>query len=260
MTNPSTTATATSIAAAEVGRSDYRYEQFSTRLMLRDLRFGRSAPLPGEPFPPFDLATPDAGRLRSADFAGKPFVLVLGSLTCPMTASAAGELRQLHEWFGAAMPFLSVYTREAHPGEQIPQPRQLDEKVEHARQLAVRDQYRWHVAVDDLDGSLHRQLDAKPNAVFVVDAHGRLAFRSIWASDVGSIRAAIRAVIDGERPKKQTSAAMVGPMLHALPWIDRVVSRAGRGASRDLWRAAAPLALMAKLVRRLGHSGAGARP
>lgn len=251
MTNQTTVARTP--GEAVVGKPNYRYERFTTRLMLADLRFSRRAPQPGEPFPSFDLATPDAGRLRSAELVSeRPFVLVLGSLTCPMTASAAVGLHQLHESFGDSLPFISVYTREAHPGERIPQPGQLDEKVAHARELASRDDYGWHVAVDDIDGSLHHQLDAKPNAVFVVDANGRLAFRSIWSSDLGSTRSAIQAVINGEQPKRQTSTAMIGPMLRALPWIDRVVSRAGRTASRDLWLAAAPMALMAKLARPLG--------
>lgn len=257
MTNQTTVARTPGEAVA--GGPNYRYERFTTRLMLADLRFSRRAPQPGQLFPSFDLATPGEGRQRSANFVGvRPFVLVLGSLTCPMTASAAAGLRELHESFGDSLPFVSVYTREAHPGDRIPQPQLLDEKIAHARELATRDDYRWHVAVDDIDGTLHRQLDAKPNAVFIVDANGRLAFRSIWSSDLGSIRAAIRAVISGEQPKKQRSTAMMGPMLRALPWIDRVVSGAGRTASRDLWLAAPPMALMAKLARPLRPAGRNA--
>lgn len=256
MTSRSTSASAS--AAAPAGERDYRYNSFTTRLMLADLRFSARAPRPGEQFPAFDLATLDAQRLRSADLVGKqPFVVILGSLTCPMTASAAEGLRELHESLGELLPFITVYTREAHPGERIPQPQKLDEKIAHARDLAMRDAYRWQVAIDDLEGTLHRRLDAKPNAVYLVDAQGRLAFRAIWSSDTAALRDAIHAVNRGELPKRATSTSLLGPMMRALPWIDQIVSRAGRSANRDLWVAAAPMALTGKIAgfrRRRAHS------
>lgn len=217
-------------------------------MMLADLRFSRNAPRPGEPFPQFDLATIEGGRVRSLDFSG-PFVLILGSLTCPMTASAASRLNSLAPSFEGLIPFLTVYTREAHPGESIPQPDTLAQKTVHAGRLAERDGYTWQVAVDDIDGTLHRALDSKPNAVFVVDGNGNLAFRSLWSSDSKAIEQAIRAVLAGETPRRQSSTRMAAPMMRALPWIDRTVSGAGRSAMRDLWRAAAPIALMGKMGR-----------
>jgi hypothetical protein len=218
-------------------------------MMLADLRFRRTAPTPGDPFPEFDLVTTEGGRVRSPDFSG-PFVLILGSLTCPMTASAASTLNGLAASFGGKIPFLTVYTREAHPGECIPQPDTLAQKTVHARQLAERDGYTWQVAVDDIDGTLHRALDSKPNAAFVVDGNGILAFRALWSSDSKAIEEAIRTVLDGETPRRQSSTRMVAPMMRALPRVDRTVSDAGRTAMRDLWRAAAPMALMGKAARR----------
>lgn len=218
--------------------------------MLADLRFGAQAPRPGELFPVFDLATPGPRRLRSEDLVGnRPFVIILGSLTCPMTASAARGLRELYASVGNLLPFITVYTREAHPGGLIPQPQAMEEKIEHAQELARRDGYHWEVTIDDLEGTFHRQLDAKPNAAFVVDAEGKLAFRALWSSDSKALRDAILAVTRGELPRRQTSTSLFRPMLSALPWIDEVVSAAGRSASRDLWVAAAPMALMAKVAR-----------
>jgi len=245
---------AVGVGATREEEHPYRYHRFTTRLMLADLRFSDRAPKPGAPFPAFDLATIDGGRLRSEELIGRPFVVIPGSLTCPMTASAAGGLRELYEALGTDVTFISVYAREAHPGEQVPQPQNLDAKVARAAELAVRDRYRWHVAVDDLEGTLHRRLDAKPNAAYVVDAQGRLAFRSLWASDAQALRRALEAVARGEHPKRRTSRAMTMPMMRALPWIDAIVSRAGPSASRDLWRAAAPMALMGKLGRRWRRS------
>lgn len=227
----------------------YRYERFTTGLLLADLRFSRSTIRPGRPFPSFDLVATDGTRVRSTDFKGRPYVVILGSLTCPMTASAAEGLRALHEEVGDAIEFVTVYTREAHPGEFIPQPADLAQKSTHARRLAERDGYNWRVAVDDLDGTLHRQLDGKPNAAFVVDRDGRLAFRSLWTTDFAALRAAIEAVTHDEAPRRSTSQSMMRPMMRALPWVDETVRRAGRSALRDLWRSAPPMALMARLAR-----------
>lgn len=235
--------------------ADYRYDRFTTGLMLADLRFSSAAIEPGQPFPTFDLASPDGTRVRSADLQGQPYVVVLGSLTCPMTASAAEGLRALHEATRDQIELITVYTREAHPGELIPQPADPTQKSAHAGRLAERDGYQWRVAVDDLDGTLHRQLDGKPNAAFVVDRDGRLAFRSLWATDFTSLRRAIEAVTRGSAPRRPTSRSMMGPMMRALPRIDETVRHAGRSASRDLWRSAPPMALMARIARlaRLGR-------
>jgi hypothetical protein len=239
-----------SVTQRSDGRDPYRYERFTTRLMLADLRFTRHAPRPGDPVPAFDLATVDGGRLRSADLLGhKPFIVTLGSLTCPMTAAAAHGLRQLHAATGDAVELITVYTREAHPGESIPQPARLGQKLEHAQALAERDYYHWTVAVDDIDGTLHRQLDLKPNAAYLVDRSGRIAFRALWSSETAALITAAQAVVRGDRPRHDTNSALLRPMMRALPLVDAVMRRAGRRASRDLWRAAAPMALMAKLAR-----------
>lgn len=244
---------------AEAG-SRYRYDRFTTKLLLNDLRFSSTAPSAGSPMPDFDLETLDGGRVRRDDLVGeRPVLLVLGSLTCPMTASSAPSLEQLHREYGDRVEFVTVYTREAHPGEQIPQPSSLDEKRAHAASLAERDHLGWRVAIDDLEGTLHRQLDGKPNAAYLMDRDGRLAFRTIWASDTGSLRAALDAVSQGRRPKRQSSSAMARPMMAALGSIDPVVAKAGSSAQRDMWRANAPMALMGKAANLFGPLSAGAR-
>lgn len=238
----------------------YRYDRFTTKLLLNDLKFSSAAPSAGSAMPDFDLETLDGGRVRRDDFAGeRPVLLILGSLTCPMTASSAPSLERLHREYGDRVEFVTVYTREAHPGERIPQPISREEKRAHAASLAERDHLGWRVAIDDLDGTLHRQLDGKPNAAYLMDRDGRLAFRTIWASDTGSLQAALDAVSQGRQPKRRSSSAMARPMMVALGSIDPVVATAGSSAQRDLWRAMAPLALMGKAANLFGPLSAGAR-
>src|SRR5919197_420049 len=105
-----------------------------------------------------------------------------------MTASAVPALKQLYAEFGDRMAFAVLYVREAHPGERYPQPRSFEQKLEHARAFKRREQLPWPVAVDDLEGSLHRALDAKPNAFYLMDADGNVAFRSLWSNDERTVR------------------------------------------------------------------------
>ena len=47
-----------------------------------------------------------------------------------MTASAGSALKQLHEEFGDRVAFVTLYVREAHPGERYPQSQTLEQKLE----------------------------------------------------------------------------------------------------------------------------------
>lgn len=94
-----------------------------------------------------------------------------------MTASAGPALKKLYSEFGDRIDFLTVYVREAHPGDRYPQPHNLERKLQHAREYRDRDGIPWPVAVDDVEGTLHRALDAKPTAAYVMTADGRIAQR-----------------------------------------------------------------------------------
>jgi hypothetical protein len=61
---------------------EYRYEHFTVRTLLSEIRFLAGSPGPGAPFPDFDLPTVDGGRLRKADLIGRrPMFLVAASYT-----------------------------------------------------------------------------------------------------------------------------------------------------------------------------------
>ena len=144
---------------------DYRYTRFTTGLLFQDLRFRNSGPRPGDPLPEFDLATIDGKRVTKKEIlAERPLMLVFGSYTCPMTASSIPSLKRLHAEFGDRVAMVMLNVREAHPGTYYPQPETIEEKTEHARVLREHYDMPWTVAVDDVDGTLHRAIDAKPNS------------------------------------------------------------------------------------------------
>ncbi len=231
--------------------SAYRFERLRTGLVLRDMYFTARDPRPGDPVPEFDLRTLDGGRFRSADLATSgPALLVFGSYTCPVTDSSAPGLRELHARFGDHVRFVMVAVREAHPGENAPQPHGFDEKWEHAAMLRDLHGFDFEVAVDDIDGSLHRAFSPKPNSAYLLGSDGTILFRAHWANDTKAIGEALAAVTVGQ-PLRRTRSGGLRPVLRTIPHIAPVLDRAGRRAWWDMWRAAPPMAAAAALLRLL---------
>lgn len=165
-----------------------------------------------------------------------------------MTASAGPVLKRLYEGFGDRVAFVTLYVREAHPGERIPQPETFKEKMQHARMYKERDQIPWPVVVDDLEGALHRALDPQPNAAYLMDADGKVAFRALWSNDVGALRNALEAVVSrspGVVRERQTTPV---PLLMGMGAMEETFDAAGPTAWQDIWRAAPPMYVLGHLA------------
>lgn len=225
--------------------NDYRFENFRLGLALHDMHFSQKALRPGQAFPDFELLTPDGHLIRAKDFVSqRPLLIVTGSLSCPMTASSLPVLRRLYDKYRDDVAFVLLYTREAHPGEYYPQPHTYEQKAEHAQVMRDIHDLPWPVVVDDINGTLHRSLDSKPNTAYLIDMKGDIAFRALWASDESHIREAIQQVIIGERPSLLQSNATMGPLARALGYIPEVLTLAGPQAKRDMIRSVPPMVLM----------------
>ena len=225
--------------------TEYRHKHFQRKLLAADLRF-RKGPGLGESMPDFDLPTINGGRLRKEDFIGeRPLLLAFASVTSPTARSASPMLRKLHGEYGNRLAFVSLYVREAHPGDRYPQPSSLERKMAHARAYADRDRIEWPVAVDDVDGTLHRALDTKQSAVYLMDTRGRIAYRLLHSNDEKGLRRAIRAVLAGRRGEKQ---ARLLPSLRGVACMMDVLKRAGPQAELDLRTQAPPVYALARLA------------
>jgi hypothetical protein len=229
--------------------SDYRYDHVTTEVMMGDMAFGDDAPRPGERIPQFDLPLLDGGRIDTATLPrGKPLLLMTGSLSCPMTASTNPMIKEMYEEFGQDVDFVMVIVREAHPGERIEQPRTYDQKLEHARALQARDRLPFPIAIDDVDGSVHRALDKKPNAVWLADRDGTIVYRGLWVGDESGLVQALDAVVRGVKPPRQDSSSKFSAMAMGIGKMGEMTNLAGPRAKRDLWRAAPPMAAIAWLA------------
>jgi thiol-disulfide isomerase/thioredoxin len=228
---------------------DYRYKHFTTGLLFKDLRFRKNAARPGDLFPSFELLSTSGDRLDNDKvFRDKPVLLIFGSMTCPMTASAAPSVQQLYDEFGDRVDFIMLYVREAHPGENYMQAESMEEKLEHSRALKEFYGIEWTVAADKLDGDLHRALDPKPNSAFLMNRDGIILFRSLWAADYDALRVALAAAAAGRLPERNQSVALIGPVARAMGQVQAVMERGGPQAVRDLWRAGLPMALAGRIA------------
>ncbi len=227
----------------------YRYKRFTTSLLFRDLRFRKDAAAPCDAFPQFELLATDGSNLVNENvFGDKPVIFIFGSMTCPMTASAAPSVQELYDEFGDRVEFIMLYVREAHPGEYFAQSETIEEKLDYARTLKDFYDMRWTVAADNIDGDLHRALDPKPNSAFLADKEETILFRSLWASDYCALRRALDAAANGRIPEMQQSARMIGPVSRAMGHVQEVMVRGGPQAVRDLWLAGFPMALAGRVA------------
>ena len=224
---------------------EYDYDHFSAELLKEDASFTETGS-PGTPLPEFDLATVDGGRARRADYLERhrPVLLTLASITCPMTTSAGPMLKRLFTEFGDRVDFLTVYVREAHPGDRYSQPHDFERKQRNAREYRDRDQIPWPVAVDDVAGSMHRALDLKPNAAYVMAPDGRIAQRVLWSNDARGVGRALESVLQ-QRPFGQREAK-IAPVMRGVGSMKATLERAGPTALRDLRREAPPVYVLAQ--------------
>ena len=163
-----------------------------------------------------------------------------------MTESAGPVLERLHEEFGDRVNFVTVYVREAHPGNRFPQPDSAERKMAHARAYQERDQIPWPIAVDDVEGTLHRSLDPKPHSAYLVDSNGTVVGRLLWANDYRTLRRALDALVAGRAPGEVENKVV--PMVRGLGKIDEVLSQAGGYARTDFRREVPPMYAMARLA------------
>lgn len=220
--------------------SDYNYETFRRSMMKQDMSF-RGGPPPGTPAPDFDLPTTKGGRFSLVVCRGKPVLLEFGSISCPMTAAARPVIKGLYKDFRERVEFVSVYVREAHPGERYPAHRDDAQKMRHAADWKELESIPWTVAVDRLDGDTHQQYDLLPNPLYLIDSTGQVAFRALFAGQESLIRSKLEELDSHESSNDVPvnfgeQKNIVIPLVKATRHFDHAVARAGKKAEEDFQR------------------------
>lgn len=139
-----------------------------------------------------DFQLPRVGsseRVALHDFRGKsPVVLIFGSYSCPNFRDAAESLKSMQHRYGARVPFLLVYIREAHSTAEWASTRNvrqdvtiapavtLDERTEHAAMCERKLHLAFPAIVDGMDNAVETAYNAWPSRAFIIGADGRLLY------------------------------------------------------------------------------------
>ena len=142
--------------------------------------------------PPFRLLDAATGaEISLHDFRGKtPVVLIFGSYSCPNFRSAADALKTMYQQYGSHVPFLLVYIREAHAGDNwqstrnereqidVAQASTLAAKQDHAAMCSRKLHLPFPAVVDGMDGAVETAYNAWPSRAFIVGENGRVLYSS----------------------------------------------------------------------------------
>ncbi|WP_162946677.1 deiodinase-like protein [Ruegeria sp. EL01] len=217
----------------------YNYDNFSSE----DYDFDQSTgPAPGEKAPDFEIETVSGERRKLLDFDGEFLVLEMGSLTCPLFQSRRGAMERLHP----TNPRISsavLYVREAHPGADIPQHRNLEEKRTCATRLSEEDGETRTIFIDNFDGDVHKAYGGMPNTLFIINKNGCVVFRAEWNNTVAT-RRAVEALLSDQAivPKSYFRPGLPSVTL-------RTLKRAGQGSLAD-FLSSFPSMLWNNLIKR----------
>ncbi|MGH7246844.1 MAG: tetratricopeptide repeat protein [Pseudomonadota bacterium] len=164
------------------------------RSILASLEKAANASAPGpkrnEMAPGFELPEIASGkRVRLRDFRGKtPVVIVFGSYSCPNFRSSAGALKSMQKVYGSKVPFLLVYIREAHAGDNWQSTRNLRagvnlrpaatmaEKEDRATMCRRELHLPFPALVDGMDAAVEKAYSAWPSRAFVIGVDGRILY------------------------------------------------------------------------------------
>jgi hypothetical protein len=230
--------------AKQASPEEYNYDHFHPKYFLKDAKLAANPKgvVPGDVAPDFELRDTEGRSWRLSDLRGKPIVLITGSATCPLTHGSVYGLKEVFREFGDRAQWFYLYVREAHPGERLPSHGSHEQKREQAEFFRQADQVPWPVLVDNIEGTVAHAYTELPNAQFLIDADGRIAFRGDVAHGPTLYRALEQLLQQGGRgaiPDADDSMPhMLGPMVFGWDGIER----GGEVSTHDIWKGAPPMA------------------
>lgn len=208
-------------------------------------RLGETLPARvGVPAPEFEAAVLGGGTFRLADARNRRHVvLMIGSITSPMTAIAVPEMNDLWREFGPrGVEFYLVYVKESHPAENYRHHTSMEQKIKHAGDLQRSEKPTFPMLVDNLEGEIHRSYGPWPTSLFVVHKDGLLVFRSTIAQPA-QLRGFLSELMEWDRVAREhpdndahisyTESICGHDVSEAEHY--RVYQRAGPQAFEDYW-------------------------
>lgn len=218
--------------------ASYNYDGFSPHDYDLESVVG---PDVGEKAPDFTLATVGGETQNLLDFSGDFLVLEMGSITCPLFQSRRPLMETLARFEQASLAVL--YVREAHPGAEIQSHSSKADKKSYAARLKAEDGVTRTIFVDDLEGSAHAAYGSMPNAVFIINKHGCVVYRSDW-NNPSATQKALSALIDGKSVTPKSYFKPASPKA-----VIRTFKKAGKGSAADFFRGL-PVLIWKNMIKR----------
>ncbi len=130
----------------------------------------------------------------------KPVLLITGSLSCPPTRHSLGATTKLMKKFEGKINIALLYVIDAHPkgdispysGDEwiprenfadnilIPQPKELSQRNDRAKELNMLLGLEVPVLVDNMDNLNWKNLGKLPNAGILIDTNGKVIAKQKW--------------------------------------------------------------------------------
>lgn len=145
-----------------------------------------------------------------------------------------------------------VDVREANPGATTGQPRTSEDKARHAIRLKAHNEFPFEVAIDDIDGTLHRSFGPPPSSAYLVDASGTILFRAHWSNATDALDEAIAAVVERKQMPHSEVSHTFRSMMTMTGHADVAFDAAGLGARLGTWKVAPPSSAMIVVSRLFG--------
>lgn len=222
----------------------YNYAHFDPKYLTEDVKLAAKPKgvVPGQLAPDFELRDTEGRAWRLSELRGRPIVLITGSATCPMTHGSVYGLKEVHAEFGSQTQWFYLYVREAHPGERLPSHGAYEQKREQAEFFRQADGVPWPVLVDDLGGTTAHAYTTLPNAQFVIDADGVIAFRGDMAHGPTLYRALENLLQQGGRGAIPHADDSMPHMLATMTYGWDGIARGGEVSTHDIRVGAPPMA------------------
>ena len=145
------------------------------------------------------------------------------------------------EYADKGISFVFVYTREAHPGENIPALRSLEQKISHAMTFKQQLGIERPILVDDLTGTGHKAYGELSNMTYLVGQGGRVLFRADW-TDPPTIEVSLKYLLAARAQRRKGLrmtpfyAEFVGYRWSDETKADEIMARGGQQAMDDMDR------------------------
>lgn len=203
---------------------EYNYKKFNSK----KYDFSKSNGLQiGDTVPNFKLHSLDGDEVSLFNKVDNVTVVEMGSITCPLYSGNIASMNKLVKDY-PGIDFKVLYVREAHPGKNIPEHKDIQDKLKLAGEIKDHFPENREIVVDGIAGMVHKELGLLPNTVLVIGPDRKILYRADW-NNSPTVSKVLRNIKEKKSIKNITPRFQPAPINVTVP----VLLRAGGDALFD---------------------------